>query len=326
MSLNSDETSGEDLSLKIKLRSADQYPLWLARITDLCWAKTKIDISSVKDTDCGAKVVVASYGRGRKSSLADDSDDEKEGLPPWVQKCWLIITTSLHDEVYLKVQHIKRGMIASLLNEIHKCVLLCATEEIVPTRINLYAATMEREGRGDLQTFIAYLKTKQNKLTALGDPLKEGEMVGIFLNGLTPLFHPIVVVLGGVVDAMPKTLDDAIERARKFASQPAVAAELSRGKTPGSQHVYTSFSGPPPPVGQKPLCKLFAMGKCRFGDQCKFFHQGVPKSMNHSTRARFSSQKNLTCAYCKKTGHSVRRCVSKFLTETAKETPPRPIT
>ena len=117
MSLNSEETSGEDLSLKIKLRSADQYPLWLARITDLCWAKTKIDVSSVKDSDCGAKAAVASYGRGRKSSIADDSDDEKEGLPPWVQKCWLIITTSLHDEVYLKVQHIKRGMIASLLNE-----------------------------------------------------------------------------------------------------------------------------------------------------------------------------------------------------------------
>jgi len=85
------------LSLKIKLRSADQYPLWLARITDLCWAKTKIDVSSVKDSDCGAKAAVASYGRGRKSSIADDSDDEKEGLPPWVQKCWLIITTSLHE-------------------------------------------------------------------------------------------------------------------------------------------------------------------------------------------------------------------------------------
>ena len=66
-------------------------------------------------------------------------------------------------------------MIASLLNEIHKCVLLCATEEIVPTRINLYAATMEREGRGDLQTFIAYLKTKQNKLTALGTRSRKGK-------------------------------------------------------------------------------------------------------------------------------------------------------
>ena len=205
--------------------------------------------------ECGPKTAVV-YGRGRKSSLAEDSDDEKEGLPPWVQKCWLIITTSLHDEVYLKVQHIKRGLIASLLSEIHKCVLLGSTEEIVPTRISLYAATMDREGRGDLQTFISYLKTKQNKLFALGDPLKESEMVGIFLNGLTPIFHPMDL------DAMPKTLDDAIDRARKFAALPAVASELTRGKAPSSQHVYNAVPNNPPFFGAKQTCKLFAMGKC----------------------------------------------------------------
>ena len=117
-----------------------------------------------------------------------------------------------------------------------------------------------------------------------------------------------------------------LDRARKFASQPAVAAELLRGKAPGSQHVYTSFSGPPPPTAQKPVCKLFAMGKCRFGEKCKFSHSGGIPRVNHLTRARLSSQKNLTCSYCKKTGHSVRRCVSKFLAETAKETPPKPFT
>ena len=56
------------------------------------------------------------------------------------------------------------------------------------------------------------------------------------------------------------------------------------------------------------------------------FFTRVPKTVNHSTRARLSSQKNLTCSYCKKTGHSLRRCVSKFLAETAKETPPKMIT
>jgi len=140
------------------------------------------------------------------------------------------------------VQHIKRGLIHSLLTEIHKCVLLGATEDIVPTRIALYGATMEKEGAGDLQTFISYIKTRQNKLHALGDPLKESELVGIFLNGLSPIFHPVVVVLRGVADAMPKTLDEAIERTRKFAGQPAIAAELLRSKGGGTQHLFPAVS------------------------------------------------------------------------------------
>ena len=217
------------------------------------------------DKRCRLAAVAA---RGRRAPDADD--DEKGGLPPWVQRCWILITSSLHDEIYLKVQHIKRGLIQSLLSEIHKCVLLGATEEIVPTRINLYGATMDKEGAGDLQTFISYLKTKQNKLLALGDPLKESELVGIFLNGLSPIFNPVVVVLRGVTDAMPKTLDEAIDKVRKFAGQPAVALELLRGKGGGAQHLFAAASYPPQIPPKKQICKLFSMGKCRFGDKCKF--------------------------------------------------------
>ena len=78
-----------------------------------------------------------------------------------------------------------RGLIQSLLTEIHKCVLLGATEDIVPTRISLSGGTI---GAGDLQSFISYIKTKQNKLNALGDPLKESELVGIFSTDSHPFF------------------------------------------------------------------------------------------------------------------------------------------
>jgi len=127
------------------------------------------------------------------------------------------------------------------------------------------------------------------------------------------------------VDAMPKTLDDAIDRARKFAAQPAVAAELSRAKTPSAQHVYNAIPTGPIFSGPKPTCKLFAMGKCRFGEKCKFSHLGIPKPlMNHAAKPR--SDRNTVCSFCKKVGHPVRRCVSKFLVDNPKETPPRPIT
>ena len=121
-----------------------------------------------------------------------------------------------------------------------------------------------------------FIKTKQNKLLALGDPLKESELVGIFINGLSPIFHPVVVVLRGVAEAMPKTLDEAIDRTRRFAGQPAVAAELLRSKGGTTQHLYPAVSLHLPVGDKKPICKLYALGKCRFGERCKFFHMGVP--------------------------------------------------
>jgi hypothetical protein len=335
--MSADQSSQEQLpSVNLKLRTPDQYHLWLARITDLCWAHTKIDITTVKDVDCEIKsaasssstTAAASSGSSRgasRSSRTGDTEDDEKTLAPWVQKCWLLITTSLHDDVYLKVQHIKRGQISSLLSEIFKCVMLGAQEEVVPTRIGLYGATMAREGGGDLQTFIAYIKTKQNKLQALGDPLKETELVGIFLNGLTSIFHPVVVVLRGVADALPKTLDDAIDKARKFAAQPAVAAELLRAKTSTSQHLFPVIPArvqPSSTTTSKSTCKSFALGKCKFGERCKFKHIGVPMKYSRGP-SRDRQEAIRTCNFCGKTGHSARRCINKFLSETPKQTPPK---
>jgi len=180
---------------------------------------------------------------------------------------------------------------------------------------------MDKEGAGDLQTYISYLKTKQNKLSALGDPLKESEMVGIFLNGLTSLFNPVVVVLRGVAEAMPKTLDEAIEKVRKFAGQPAVASELLKSKGGSTQHLFSAVTFSAPSAQKRQICKLFSMGKCRFGEKCKFAHIGVPSKTFFSAPKRVV--KNIVCSYCKKAGHSERRCVGKFLADTPKETPPR---
>ena len=83
----------------------------------------------------------------------------------WVSKCWLVITTSLHDDLLVKLTT-KRGMIASLLNEINAALLINSAEEVQPLRLELYSATMAREGNGDLQTYIAYLAQRQRKLAA----------------------------------------------------------------------------------------------------------------------------------------------------------------
>src|ERR1700753_766332 len=71
---------------------------------------------------------------------------------------------------------------------------------------------------------------------------------------------------------------------------------------------------------KKPLCKMFSLGKCKYGEKCKFVHLAGPGKATTNLPRRPSTS---TCSYCGKTGHTARRCVGKFLAETPKETPPR---
>ena len=80
MSLMSADSPLHDVGVqKFKLRTADQDPRWLARTTDVCWAQTRIDITTVRDADCGG-AAVAPLPRGRRAADADE--DEKVGLLP----------------------------------------------------------------------------------------------------------------------------------------------------------------------------------------------------------------------------------------------------
>jgi len=102
-----------------------------------------------------------------------------------VSKCWLIITSSLHDDLLLKLT-VKRGLIQSLMAEINAALQINSAEEIQPLRLELYGATMQKDGNADLQTYIAYLMQRQKKLAAHGKPVEDEEMISIFLKGYTP--------------------------------------------------------------------------------------------------------------------------------------------
>src|SRR5438552_2456407 len=126
----------------------------------------------------------------------------------------------------------------------------------------LYGACMEKEG-GETCKLLSPTLKPSNKLIALG----------AWEFSSTACLHSsnLVIVLRGVPDAMPKTLDDAIDKVRKFASQPGVANELMKGKGGGVQHLFFSA-----PIPKKALCKQFSLGKCKYGEKCKFSHTNVP--------------------------------------------------
>ena len=79
----------------IVLRTADQYPMWKARVGDVCWSATGRDVFAVTDDECKAVIKVV-----------EDPAAERKAKDEWLTKCWNIVTNSIHDDVYRKVNHV----------------------------------------------------------------------------------------------------------------------------------------------------------------------------------------------------------------------------
>ena len=101
----------------------------------------------------------------------------------WVGKCWLTITGALHDDLLVKVAHVQRGHIHSLLAEINAALLVNSAEDVQPLRLELYGATMQKDCNSDLQTYIAYLLQRSKKLAFHHKPVEDAELTSIFLKG-----------------------------------------------------------------------------------------------------------------------------------------------
>ena len=79
----------------------------------------------------------------------------------------------------------------------------------------------------DLASYIAYMQTRQRKLTFLKKPIPEDELVSIFINGLHPVLTPLKIHLR-IVDAKRW---EVIQLVRMHCAGPEVAAELLKLKS-----------------------------------------------------------------------------------------------
>ena len=270
------------------LQTADQYLAWKTRVYDKCWAVTGHDLAETTDEDCkaGLKAAAEVKDMGKRDN--------------WVSICWMIVTGSLHDDLLLKLTT-KRGLLASLMTEINAALMINSAEEVQPLRLELYAASMQKDGNSDLQSYIAYLTHRLKKLQSHAAAVPEGEAVAIFIHGLHPIYQPLQVhfALPGV---MPKTFDAAVDVVRKYSATPAVAAELAKVKAGAmSQHMFAAT--PAPSASSKPLCRQFSRyGSCQLGAKCKFSHTSTPSSQTTPQTGQPNSQghnpqRSMKCAF-----------------------------
>ena len=271
------------------LRTADQYDLWQARITDACYGICGKDIFEVTSQEA-------------KDALSEPTKTKNE----WCFKSWTLLRNSLHDELFVKVKHVERGHIPALLSEIRTALLVDSADEIQPIKVELYSASM-RNCSNDLQTYVAYFKQRLNKLSFHGASLPDEESAPLFLKGLNDVFCPIVNAYS-MPGAAPKDLNKLIEHIRKYASMPNIAEQLLKARSStASAKVFiasSSNSRVAHSSQEKVACKSYSRyGKCKYGDRCKFSHPLVPngekqekKITNNSTAQKNFPEKK--CSYC----------------------------
>jgi hypothetical protein len=146
-----------------QLRTADQFQAWRVRVADKCWALTGKDVFLVQNSACVTAI----------KAVNDEKDYDKRDN--WVGKCWLTITGALHDDLLVKVAHVERGMIN-------------LAEDVSPIRLELYGATMQKEGNSDLQTYIAYILERQRKLLFLKKPVDDTQSLFPFFSRVYTLY------------------------------------------------------------------------------------------------------------------------------------------
>ena len=290
---DADGARNSNHTVKVILRNAEQYHLWRARVSAACWAATRANVFAISDDECDA--ANEAYNKG----------DTKLDL---VGKCWSIITNALHDDLFIKLSHVKQGHIASLIEEIRLALLVNIAEDVQPLRLELYAATMTA-CNSDLQSYISYLVQRRDKLRFLEVKVPDVEMVHVFLKGLHPTFQPLQVYFA-IPGALPDTFDKAVDIVRRFAATPVVHGELIKLKGASiSQTVFAAVAK------EKALCKKYATsGSCTFGDSCKFVHSNYGGASAKPTDSRSSvttPKRNVKCNFCKRRGHTEDICRSK---------------
>lgn len=286
---------------RLLLRAAENYDVWRARIDNECWAATHLSIFTLTDAECLERVT------------AFDKGEHKTPQMDLIGQCWKLIFNSLHDELLVKLVHVRQGCISSLLREIRSALLVAMADDVQPIRIELYSASMTKEGNCDLQTYISYILLRRDKLKFLGVDIPNAEIAQVFLRGLPSVFQPLQLhysIPGNAIDKF----EDLVDTTRRFASTPVVVAELLRVKSasgaPSPQSIMISTerdrqANPNKPNKQRPFCFQYSKGSCSFGDKCRFYHGSANSASSSSSN---QENKRKYCKYCRNQGHTLENC------------------
>jgi hypothetical protein len=125
MSLNA---QSDDAAKSPPLRTADQFPAWKERMTVRCWAIINKNVFDLSNADCKATM-----------KTLDQKDPSKR--EDWITRVWVILSTSLHDDLLLRVVHIEPGLVHSLIREVETALQVHEPNEAQTLRIELYSAS-----------------------------------------------------------------------------------------------------------------------------------------------------------------------------------------
>jgi hypothetical protein len=173
---------------------------------------------------------------------------------------------------------------------------------------------MQLEQYDDMERFITAFKNKVvvMKNYKLGLVSNDDDVLFQFNKSLPQAWQ----MHKSIVGAQGMTFDAATSYYKKIARDDATLPGTLLRPTKRDTVHFTSEPGPKGQSnGQREICRLFAKGKCRFGDRCKFAHPHRPNQQGGGSNVK----NDITCTYCGKKGHLEPNCWKKKRDQKKKE-------
>ena len=217
---------------------------------------------------------------------------EGAGFKPWVYKLWHAVKESLPDAMRSQVASVRTGDLKTLLQQLRLAVN--KVEDIQPQilKAQMWASTMEREGKNDTLTYISYLTLNRDRLKAVNSPLSDSDLQGMLVHGLDDDIFS--TVKDNYEVKVATSFDELCATVKSFIVRTKIAAKLAALKHNQKVTVFTaaaqqtefnlafqafkkSISPPASPQKKKKNlldkpCWLFSSGACLKGTDCNFGH------------------------------------------------------
>jgi hypothetical protein len=217
---------------------------------------------------------------------------EGAGFKPWVYKLWHAVKESLPDAMRSQVASTRTGDLKSLLQQLRLAVN--KVEDIQPQilKAQMWASTMEKEGKNDTLTYISWLTLNRDRLKAVASPLADADLQGMLIHGLDDDIFSTVKDNYEVKPA--NSFDELCATVKSFIVRTKVATKLAAIKQNQKVTVFSAVEQQqefnlafqafkktlsPPPSPQKKKkgsldkpCWLFQTGECQKGTDCRFGH------------------------------------------------------
>lgn len=211
-------------------------------------------------------------------------------LPPKVRRqVYSKLMSRIDQRLLDRVRHVKQGQVEQLLSELNDIYFKAGSlnrhrlmEQLLDNRLDKHE---------DLMAYISSIDRLWDRLKACGHPGDETDKVFYLLKHIPDDFGSTIDYLRRQESDWKECVGALADAIARNPNLPGATGGTTTSKRGGDKAFVVGDTSTRP---NKPVCKGWRRGNCRWGDKCRFRH--LPLSPN------------VVCHFCGQTGHVEARC------------------